>query len=52
MLPFAWLLSLTGVLQNVWIAMPIGEAISLLCALYLNTKIKKLMAEKEKSLNN
>ncbi|MBR5490668.1 MAG: MATE family efflux transporter [Oscillospiraceae bacterium] len=52
MLPFAWLLSLTGVLQNVWIALPIGEAISLLCALYLNTKIKKLMAEKEKALNN
>ena len=51
MLPFAWLLSLTGVLQNVWLALPIGEAISLICALYLNTKIKKLMAEKEKALN-
>lgn len=50
MLPFAWLLSLTGKLSNVWIALPIGEAIALIFALAMNRKVSRMMDEKEKQL--
>ncbi len=52
MLPFAWLLSLTGNLSNVWFALPIGEAIALAFAVVLNRKISRMLNEKEKILNS
>ncbi len=51
MLPFAWLLSLSGNLRNVWFAPIIGEAIALVFAVLLYRKISVVLAEKEKSLN-
>ena len=38
LLPAAWLLSLTGVLTNVWWAFPIAEVSSLLTALFFMKK--------------
>ncbi len=50
MLPFAWLLSLSGRLNTVWFAPVIGEAIALVFAILLYRKISKMLDEKEKQL--
>lgn len=50
MLPFAWLLSLTGVLSNVWFATIIGELIALVFAVLLYKKISKMLSAKEAAL--
>lgn len=41
LLPVAWLLSLTGEVNNVWLAFPISEAVSLLVTILLFTRIYK-----------
>ena len=50
LLPFAWLLSLTGVLTYVWFATIIAEVIGLVFAVLLYKKISKMLDEKEKQL--
>ena len=52
MLPIAWLLSLTGDLQKVWLALPIGEAIALIVALGLNRKVSGMLREREQALQS
>ena len=41
LLPVAWLLSLTGQINNVWLAFPIAEVFSLLVILFLYRRIYK-----------
>ena len=41
LLPVAWLLSLTGQINNVWLAFPIAEVFSLLVILILYHRIYK-----------
>ncbi len=46
LIPAAFLLSLTGVLNLVWWAFPIAEVVSLLLSVYFYTRIKKGILEK------
>ena len=43
LIPVAWLLSKTGILNLVWLAFPIAEMVSvLLCAIFLVGTLKKV----------
>ena len=51
MLPVAWLLSLSGILTNVWFATIIGEAIALILAVALYKKDSKALYDKKEFLS-
>jgi len=51
MLPVAWLLSLSGILTNVWFSTIIGEAIALILAVALYKKDSKALYNKKEFLS-
>ncbi len=48
-LPLAWLLSRTGILERVWLALPVSEAITLCLAFLLSRFVLKKAGEKMRS---
>ena len=48
-LPLAWLLSRTGILERVWLAIPISEAATLCLAFFLSRFVLKKAEERGKA---